>query len=210
MDAARLIGRRSWLIKKGMDMKTALRSLSKAAAVLLVLGFTGYREPLFAVEITESVTGPYTYAYIEFTGPYQDMGPVFERLHRILTDAGIPVTKGIRLFFDNPAKVPAEKLRGHCGSIIDEKYVKQVAAMKNNVKIGTVPSCTSVIAELPMKNRLAKLIKPENPHPALRDYIIKKRYSITRTFEIYDITARKIYYVKQVVKKQNAGNMTTK
>jgi hypothetical protein len=170
------------------------------AAALLLIGFLAYLGLLPKAAVTETVTGPYTYAYEEFTGPYKNTGPVFDRVYKTLAAEGITTTKGIGVYFDNPMEVPADKLRSHCGSIIEEKDAAKVAALKDKVKIGTIQAQESVVVELPLKNSLSYMFGPMKAYPALGTYISEKGYKATRSFEIYDMSAKKILYVMQVTK----------
>lgn len=168
---------------------------------LLVIGFLAYQGLLGEATITEKVVGPYAYAYEEFVGPYKDTGKVFDKVYTTLKDAGIETTKGIGVYMDNPMQVPADKLRSQCGSILEEKDMPRAVQLRDKLKLGTIPAQNSVMVELPLKNGLSYMIGPAKAYPALGKYIGERGYAAGLTYEIYDMQAKKIYYVIQVTKK---------
>lgn len=66
-------------------------------------------------KIAEGDFGPYKYVYENHVGPYHETGKVFEELYKSLKNDGIETVKGIGIYYDNPQKVSANKLRSDCG-----------------------------------------------------------------------------------------------
>jgi AraC family transcriptional regulator len=59
-------------------------------------------------------------ATLRHLGPYQQIGRTFDRLHEIVTRAGLPHRELVGVYHDDPATTPADQLRSDAGVIIDE------------------------------------------------------------------------------------------
>ncbi len=161
-----------------------------AAALIIVGGVNGlFYKPVAA----ERVMGPYNYAFEDFTGPYAKTFPVFQRVYDILTKNGIENTVGIGLYHDDPAKVPADKLRSSCGSVIKESDI--VKAEQLGLKTGFIPQKNCVIIEFPVNSGLAYMFAPSKCYPVLAKYVTEKGYPLSAPFEIYDVPNKKMYVV---------------
>lgn len=170
-----------------------------AAAVPLYLCYMGmFSEPV----IVERETGPYTFAYEEFTGPYKDSGAVFDRVYNRLKNEGITTTLGLGIYLDDPAAVPQEKLRSRCGVVIDEKDKGKLPAIKKIFKVIELERKTRVVAEFPIKNGMSYMFGPMKCYPALVKYMESRGYKAgSEPFEVYDEQVRKIFFNIDFVKK---------
>jgi AraC family transcriptional regulator len=65
------------------------------------------------MEIEVKKLPPMRVAIVAHTGPYQQIGPAFQRLAELAGRAGLflPGAQMLGLYFDDPRTVPAEKLR---------------------------------------------------------------------------------------------------
>ena len=168
-----------------------------SAGLVLLLGYAG----MFAnVSVSEQKMGPYTFAYEDFTGPYQKTMPVFADVTNILNAQGIRSEKGIGVYFDNPANVPADKLRSYCGSIIDEKDAPKADGLSQKIKIGRFAQSDCVVAEFPVKTTLSYMVGPMRVYPELAKYIIAKGYPMNEAYELYDMPNKKVYYIVRIGK----------
>ena len=175
-----------------------LKTIVAVVVVLIVavVLFMGYMGLLVTPKVFEQITGPYTYAYEEFIGDYKKTGPAFERVNKALIDQNITSPEGIGVYFDDPAKVPSDKLRSYCGAIINESDAVKLTT-NENLKIGKIEEQKSVIVELPIKNSLSYMLGPIKAYPALGKYISQKGYKVKISFELYDMQGKKIRYVMQ-------------
>jgi len=159
----------------------------------------GYYIGLFSTpKVTEQTMGEYIYAYEEFVGDYKKTAPVFENVNKILANLGVKSTRGIGVYFDNPKEVPTDKLRSNCGSIIEEQDYPKVDTIATTLKIGKLNSGQSIVVELPLKNVISYMVGPMKAYPALMKYAQAKNFKTTLAYEIYDMAAKKIYYVMPV------------
>jgi DNA gyrase inhibitor GyrI len=164
--------------------------LLAAAGIVLFLHYMGI---FTSINITERQIGPYTYAYEEFVGPYQNTVPVFVRVNNFLSAQNVTAGNGIGVYFDNPAQVPAYKLRSNCGAVIDETdTVKLSAVPLQQLKIGSIEQMNCAAAEFPIKNFLSYMFAPMKVYPAISKYMADKGYKPRESYEIYDVPDKKI------------------
>ena len=170
--------------------------------VLSFVIFMGYLGMFSTLEPYEKVMGPYTFVYEDFTGPYKDTGPVFDKVYKGLEKDGIKTTRGIGIYYDNPSDVPAEKLRSKCGSIIEDDIdLKKLEKLKGKYKVMTIEKTQSVVVNFPIKNAMSYMVGPMKCYPALMKYSKEKKLEMkNHAYELYDMPEKITYYILPVVK----------
>lgn len=163
--------------------------------VLVVVIYLAVMGMFSSPKATEKEMGPYCFVYEDFTGPYQNTGPVFDKVYKAMTDAGIESTLGIGVYFDNPAEVPAEKLRSQCGAIYDIADSAKVAKLLPTYKLGKIEKKTFVVVEFPIKGAMSYMIGPMKCYPVLDKYFTEKGLKAAESFEIYDMPNKVTYYI---------------
>ncbi|HEY9123414.1 MAG TPA: hypothetical protein PK252_07765 [Bacteroidales bacterium] len=163
--------------------------------VLVVVIYLAVMGMFSSPKVTEKEMGPYCFVYEDFTGPYQNTGPVFDKVYKAMTDAGIKSTLGIGVYFDNPAEVPAEKLRSQCGAIYDIADSAKVAKLLPTYKLGKIEKKTFVVVEFPIKGAMSYMIGPAKCYPVLDKYFTEKGMKAAESFEIYDMPNKVTYYI---------------
>lgn len=169
-------------------------------AAVAIAGFMGYLGMFSKVNVTEQKMGPYKYAYVEFTGPYEKSMPAFDEVNNALTAEGIVSSLGIGVYFDDPKSVAADKLRSHCGSIIETKDYAKLAKLKGKVKTGVFKETNCIVAEFPIKNPLSFMVGPMKVYPAMSKYMLEKGYKGAAGYELYDMPNKITYYFMPIVK----------
>lgn len=172
-----------------------------AAAVVLVVVFLGYMGMFSAPGVDERGMGPYTIVYESFTGPYKDTGKVFEKVYVALKADGIETTRGLGIYYDNPADVPADKLRSDCGSVVEEADLAKLKKLGSKYNVKVIPRSESAVVEFPIKNMLSYFIGPMKCYPVLSKHAEAKGYAYGMCYELYDMPAKKIYFVMEIEKK---------
>jgi GyrI-like small molecule binding domain len=176
--------------------------ISIGALFLVITLFLIYMGIFSSPKVTEQTTGPYTYVYQEFTGPYKDTGPIFTKVDNALRAQGIESTLGIGVYYDNPAQTPADKLRSDCGTIINKTDVLKAKKLENDLKLGQFPKTTRMVVKFPIKNMFSFFIGPMKAYPAMMKYTESKGYTgETCGYEIYDMENKIIYYQMDITKK---------
>lgn len=174
-----------------------MKFLKGFAFFILLLGaaaalYLDYMGMFSSLNIDERQLGPYTYAYEEFTGPYQNTMHIFAGVREFLSAQGVAPGNGLGVYFDNPSQVPAYKLRSNCGSIITETDSAKLSAVQLQLKIGNIEQMNCVVVEFPMKNFLSFMLAPMKVYPVISRYMTEKGYKPRESYEFYDMTKKKI------------------
>lgn len=168
--------------------------------VLLAVGFLAYMGLFSTMKVSEAKMGPYTIAYESFVGPYSQTGPVFAKVTAELKTAGIAATQGLGIYYDDPSKVPSDKLRSDCGAVIKNKDVTKLYLIRTKLKVKRLAKKDSIVAEFPIRNVISYMIGPMKAYPALTKYILEKKYKMTMSYELYDEAQGKIFFVFVIAK----------
>lgn len=172
------------------------------AVVLAVLVFAllAYMGMVFPLKVYESKMGPYTIAYESFTGPYAQTGPAFDKVHQALKAEGIEAVRGLGIYYDDPAKVAAEKLRSDCGIVIEEKEMAKFNRVRRKFKIKLIRQKECLVVEFPIRNVLSYMLGPIRAYPALTKYAEEKGYKFGMAYELYDEPQKKIFFVMEIAR----------
>ena len=168
--------------------------------LLLVLAFLAYMGFFSSLKIYEAKKGPYVIAFERFVGPYAKTGPVFDRVYKGLKAEGIETKRGLGIYYDDPSRVPAEELRSDCGVVIETKDLPRFRKVKHKFKVKWIPKKDSVVLEFPIRNMLSYMMGPMKAYPALMKYAKEKGYKIKMTYELYDESKKKIFFVMVIAK----------
>lgn len=180
-------------------MKTAVIVTIIMALICIVGGvFLVLCGFFYTPQAKQGETGPYYYAYEDFTGSYSRTYPVFSRVYAKLNDAGIKNSIGIGIYYDDPETVPAEKLRSSCGSVIDKADEAKAAAA--GLKTGYIGRTKSVIVEFPVRINFAYMFAPRKIYPVLKKYLKENNIQNGAPYEIYDVANKKMMTVIPILK----------
>lgn len=162
------------------------------AGLFIALIYSG----LFSsVEIREGDIGPFILVYQNHIGDYAGTGDIQNTIYQTLQkEFNVSATKGFGQYYDDPKKVPAEKLRSIAGCILEPEYRGLIPVIKKKYTVGEYGTTKSVIAEFPYRNQLSIFLGVLRVYPALDEYIRHKGYPFTPAFEIYDLGSKKIIY----------------
>ena len=162
-----------------------------------LLIFTAYLGVFSTPKSSERITGPYTFVYEDVAGDYKKTGPVFDKLYKLLKDDGIETTQAIGIYFDDPGKVPVEKLRSQCGIIVEKKDVVKI---KKKYKVKNIRKHNSIVVEFSVKNMLSYMIAPMKCYSVLMKHAKEKGYKTAMPFEFYDMPGKKILFIMEIKK----------
>ncbi|MDD5440272.1 MAG: GyrI-like domain-containing protein, partial [Candidatus Omnitrophica bacterium] len=126
--------------------------------IVLVLGFTAYMGVFSKVAVNEVKTGPYTYAYMSFVGPYDKTGAVFNRVHQSLERDGIKTQKALGVYYDDPKSVPPNKQRSDCGWVLEASDFGKLPKLLEKYSIRTLPAKDRVTAVFPLRNSFSYMV----------------------------------------------------
>ena len=183
-------------------IKSLLKNLAILTGVLIVLALINrwYLGGFQKVEVTEQMMGPYTIAYTEFVGNYSLVGPSMDKVYETLSGAGILSATGVGIYYDDPAVVEQEKLRSDVGAMVVGSDITKIP-QNDDIKIKNIAGKQSIVAEFPIKNSISYMAGVIKVYPALKRYMVEKDYSNqVPVMELYDMVAKKIYYVIEIAK----------
>ncbi len=175
-------------------MKIALIIFS--VVILGLLSFLAYLGFFKRPVITTKVVGPYKIIYKDHVGPYQETGKIQDDIYEyLIKEHNLETYKGIGVYYDNPKKVPAEKLRSKAGCIIEPKDMDQNIRLTGTYKVMTIAGQPMIYAEFPFKSKLSIMVGIMKVYPLLESYCEQKDLKFRESMEIYDIPNKKIVYL---------------
>lgn len=170
-----------------------------AIIIALLLSLRRYVGGFWKVQIEEKNMGPYTFAYLSFTGSYYKVGPTMDSITQALQDDGIVAEKWLGIYYDDPAQVPEDQLRSEIWAIIESKDISKLKRNSEKYLVKTIPANKSVVATFPIKNNLSYMVWPMVVYPILTQYMTEKNYNLmTETMELYDMTGKITYYFVKI------------
>lgn len=183
-------------------IKKSLKNIWILLGILVILALINrwYLGWFSSFEAKEQNMGPYTMAYVSFVGEYGKVWPSMTKVYEALSGAGIVSMTGAGIYYDDPAVVSWVELKSDVGAIIDPQDVNTLANNKGML-IKTLPAGNKIVVEFPMKNTVSYMIGPMKVYPVIAKYMKEKWYSHeVPMVELYDMTAKKIYYIADIVK----------
>ncbi len=145
----------------------------------------------YKVQVKEDVTGPFTVVYTEHKGDYAKAVREGNTVYQVLVaEYGITPVKGFGIYYDDPKKVPKEKLRSEIGCIIEPSdYGKTKIITK--FKVRTLEAKKSLVAYHPFTNPFSVILGMSKVYPEFA----KKPGSYNYSMEIYDISSKTAVYM---------------
>jgi len=172
-----------------------------AIIVLLLATYTtngGFKK----IEIRIEKQGGEIMVYEEVTGDYMQTPTVTEKVYQmLLNEENIETTKGVGIFYDNPAVVEKAKLRSEVGCIVDIADSLTLALLSEKYLVQTLPEKEYIVTEFPMKGIASIMIGIMRVYPALHKYNDTHGYCPAPITEIYDNIEKKTIFRQEIVKK---------
>lgn len=179
-----------------------IKTILWLAVIILVLALINrrYLGGFKKVEVKEQMVGPYTIAYTEFVGDYSKVWPSMDKVYLALSGVGILSATGVGIYYDDPAVISGENLRSDVWAIVVGDEITKVP-QSAEIKIKNIGGKMSMVAEFPIKSAVSYMAGVIKVYPALKKYITEKGYSSeVPVMELYDMVAKKIYYVIEITK----------
>lgn len=171
--------------------------LLAAVAVIAVLNFW-YLGGFSKLEVKEQIMGPYTMAYKSFVGEYSKSGPAMEEVYQALSGVGIMSATGVGIYYDDPTVVLWENLRSDVGEVVIGEDITKVP-QQDGIKLQNIAGKQSMVVEFPIKNTASYMVGVFKAYPVLQKYMQEKWYNNkVPVMELYDMIAKKIYYVIEI------------
>ena len=165
---------------------------------VIVIAFLAYAGMFTKIAVVEKEMGGFVVAGKDVTGPYMNVGPAMCSVDSTLKANGVMCTRGFGIYYDNPNSVAPEKCRSFVGNILDTADSATLIKIKAaGLRIDSVAKKMSVVIDYPSPNNMSYMIGPMKAYPALNKYITEKKIAPVLSLEIYDVPAKKTYYVMQ-------------
>lgn len=177
-----------------------MRLLFKIILSVLIVALIGawYLGVFSTLNIEDKKEGGFTAAGLEFTGPYSEVGKHMKAVDEKLKSAGITSKRGFGIYYDDPKTTPPKKCRSFIGTVLEEKELDKISRLRSEgFKIDYIPLSEAVVTTFPAKSSLSYMIGPMKVYPAMSKYLEDKKYTVTRSLEVYDMPAKKITYIMQ-------------
>lgn len=141
------------------------------------IGLTSYALYLGAfhnIEVTEKKAGPFTIVYKNHQGPYHKIGPVFADLNKAMQPLLMRKATLVGLYYDDPARIPEEKLRSAAGVLITTGEASRLGPnLPEGLALRTIPIRRYITASFPFKSNMSYMLGAIRIYPALGAYAEK-------------------------------------
>jgi len=183
-------------------LKVFIKNILVLLGVFIILALVNrwYLGGFAKLEVQEQNMPSYTIAYTRFVGEYGKVWQSMNKVYEALSGAGIFSSTGVGIYYDDPATISWSDLRSDVGAVITPQDVRKIA--KNiTVKTLTIPAGTKMVVVFPFKSSLSYIVGPMKAYPMIAKYMKSKGYvnQVPMT-ELYDIAAKKIYYIADITK----------
>jgi DNA gyrase inhibitor GyrI len=156
--------------------------------VLLVFAAVTYlaNEGLFSsVHVAEGDMPGFRVMGIEHRGPYEKIGPAFERISAIAKEKGIEPHM-IGVYFDNPNMVAEDSLKSLAGMIVSVEDSLALASLPE-LKPLIIPAGHAAISSFETDGMVSMIIGAMKSYPKLTEYVAEKGKGedVNFVYEVY-------------------------
>lgn len=170
--------------------------------IILVIGVLAYHDFFVNPQVTEKEMGPYTIAVKRFVGGYYKVGPTMTEVDTWLRSIGVNSTRGVGLYYDDPAKQKENELRSDVGNILEKVDKKILEKIKEKLEVKDIKKQKMVVVKYPIKSPFSYMLGPMKVYPAINKYWQEKKYPMNKEgsfgMEIYDIPGKTTYYLMPI------------
>lgn len=150
------------------------------------------------IEISESETGPFSFAYINYTGDPSELYTKIDRVYYDLQDAGIDSQVGIGVFFDYAKdNISLQQKKAIGGYIISGRDVSKVETMET-FRITTLAKKPRIYAEYPLKSQMSIKAGRAKAYSKIEKYVEENNLKPGISIELYDTNNQKVVYMIEI------------
>ncbi len=170
--------------------------------ITVPLSFATYMGVFNSLVVSEVQKGPYYLVYKKNKGAYEDLGPLFESMHKFAEDQDIADVRMFGIYYDDPKKVEKNSLRSEVGVILKDKgtfghFRKKL--IRESVLFKRLKKQSYAITEFPFRNMLSIFIGIGKAYPALEEYMKAKKGHDAGNLPIQDSFAMEIYQRDKII-----------
>ncbi len=169
------------------------------AVIIIIIGIviviTGYFGAFTRVSIKEKSKKAFWLIFERFIGPYQNTGPIMDKLYyRLLNDDSIETFRGFGIYYDNPGEVKSSNCRSIVGSILEEKDYNRINELKSRYNIMKISESKGLSSQFPYKGKLSIMMGILKVYPQINKKIETMKTETKPIMEIYNIPEKLIHY----------------
>ncbi len=157
--------------------------------ILLCTGTTGllYYVGFFqTLEVQTGQEGGYLLGGFYHVGPYEQVGPTFERTLHVADSLGFPTDTLIGCYFNDPEVVPADSLESFVGALVASGDLAYVGNMDpGQLQLFPIYEGEALFVDFPRKNDLSMIVGVMRVYPFLTKEAAKRGFEVGQIYEIY-------------------------
>ena len=164
--------------------------MKKVLVIIVLLAFAAVtylaNEGLFSkVLVTEGEMPGFRVMGIEHRGPYEKIGPAFERVSAIAKEKGFE-PRMIGVYFDNPDMVAEDSLKSLAGMIVSVEDSLVLASLPE-LKPLIIPAGHAAISSFETDGMASMIIGAMKSYPRLTEYVAEKNRGedVNFVYEVY-------------------------
>ena len=174
--------------------------------VLVGLGAWGYSGGMVKPEVVEKQVPAMMMVVKEHKGSYMKTKQPMDEVYEGLMSMGVEPTRGVGVYYDDPAEVAEEDLRSEVGSLVEGLSEEKLAEIREKFAVKEYEEMPAMVVEFPIKTMLSYMIGPMRVYPAIQTHWQGKGYMESEIgIEIYDIPNKTITYVMPIVSEEVTG-----
>lgn len=158
------------------------------ALVVILIAFLAYQGAFVTVQVVDSTSPGYLVVGVDHTGPYEDIGPAFQRVSGACKEVGMEKPRMMGIYFDHPDSVAKEKLRSFAGVILTTPADTAKFLSKQGFHTYTIPPGNCIATELKTTGMASMIIAAMKAYPALSDEFMKNHTNrgLLQVYEVYE------------------------
>jgi len=161
-----------------------------------ITGFLYYVGMFQSLEVQSGQEGGYLLGGFYHVGPYEQIGPTFERTQRIADSLGFPTDTLIGCYFSDPEIVPSDSLESYVGAVVASGDFAYVGNMDpGHLELYPIYEGEALFVDFPRKNDVSMIVGALRIYPFLTEEAAKRGFEVGQVYEIY--TESNIRYVFQ-------------
>ncbi|MBD3279203.1 MAG: hypothetical protein GF390_00645, partial [Candidatus Pacebacteria bacterium] len=150
---------------------------------------------------------PMTIIFKEHRGSYYKTKQPMDEIYEGLLEMGVKTTKGVGIYYDDPAQTPVDQLRSDVGSILPEEYSNKLPKIKDKFEVKQYGRHQAVVVEFPARTMLSYMIAPMRVYPVINEVFQENGYDDFKMgIEIYDVPNKQITYIAPIEDPQMTKN----
>lgn len=168
--------------------------------VLVLVGLWGYSGGFSKPVVVEKQVPAMTMAVKEHKGAYTKTKQPMDEVYTDLVALGVEPTRGVGVYYDDPAMVAEEDLRSEVGSVLEGLDEDKLMEVKEKMMVKEYDQMQAMVVEFPIKTMLSYMIGPMKVYPVIQEHWQGKGYEESEIgIEVYDIPNKTITYIMPIV-----------